>query len=76
MGDKKTIEDVIAKASEYLKNPNSIEMIREAYKLARIKHEGQFRKSKDPYIQHPLEVAYMLAELACFSGNDLCWPAP
>lgn len=63
MGDKKTIEDVIAKASEYLKNPNSIEMIREAYKLARIKHEGQFRKSKDPYIQHPLEVAYMLAEL-------------
>lgn len=63
MGDKKTIGDVIAKASEYLKNQKSIEMIREAYELARQKHEGQFRKSKDPYIQHPLEVAYMLAEL-------------
>lgn len=63
MESKKTIEDVIAKAGEYLKNPKSIEQIRSAYELAREKHEGQFRKSKDPYIQHPLEVAYMLAEL-------------
>lgn len=61
--EKKTIEDVIAKASEYLKNPNNIALIRNAYELAKEKHEGQFRKSKDPYIQHPIEVAYMLAEL-------------
>jgi GTP pyrophosphokinase len=31
--------------------------------LAKEKHEGQFRKSLDPYIQHPIEVAYMLADL-------------
>lgn len=63
MGAKISIEDVIAKAGEYLKNPKSIELIREAYECARKQHEGQFRKSSDPYIQHPLEVAYMLAEL-------------
>ena len=60
---KKTIEDLVAKAGEYLKNPNNIEAIRAAYEYAKARHEGQFRKSRDPYIQHPLEVAYMLAEL-------------
>ena len=63
MGAKKTIEDVISKAGEYLKNPKSIQQSRDAFELARKHHEGQFRKSMDPYIQHPLEVAYMLAEL-------------
>ncbi|HNZ78239.1 MAG TPA: bifunctional (p)ppGpp synthetase/guanosine-3',5'-bis(diphosphate) 3'-pyrophosphohydrolase [Bacilli bacterium] len=60
---KVTFEDVIAKASEYLKNPKNIALIKDAYEVANEKHFGQFRKSKDPYIQHPLEVAYMLAEL-------------
>lgn len=58
-----TIEDVIAKASEYLKKQKNLDLIMDAYIFAKEKHEGQFRKSKDPYIQHPLEVAYMLAEL-------------
>ncbi|HRT69350.1 MAG TPA: bifunctional (p)ppGpp synthetase/guanosine-3',5'-bis(diphosphate) 3'-pyrophosphohydrolase [Bacilli bacterium] len=60
---KVTFEDVIAKASEYLKNPKNIALIKDVYEVANEKHFGQFRKSKDPYIQHPLEVAYMLAEL-------------
>ena len=58
-----TIEDVIAKASEYLKKQKNLDLIMDAYEFAKEKHEGQFRKSKDPYIQHPLEVAYMLAEI-------------
>lgn len=58
-----TIEDVISKAREYLKIQKNIDLILDAYELAKKQHEGQFRKSKDPYIQHPLEVAYMLAEL-------------
>lgn len=58
-----TIEDVIKKASEYLKKQKNLDLIMEAYEVAKEKHEGQFRKSKDPYIQHPLEVAYMLAEI-------------
>lgn len=58
-----TIEKVIDKARTYLHNEKNIEMIYKAYELAELKHRGQFRKSMDPYIQHPLEVAYMLAEL-------------
>ncbi|MDY0209027.1 MAG: RelA/SpoT family protein, partial [Bacilli bacterium] len=60
---KATFADVMAKVSEYLKNPKNLALIQDAYELANEKHLGQFRKSKDPYIQHPLEVAYMLADL-------------
>lgn len=58
-----TIKKVIAQASTYLHNEKNLDLIMRAYKLAEAKHAGQFRKSNDPYIQHPLEVAYMLAEL-------------
>ena len=38
-------------------------MIQKAYDLARNAHEGQLRKSGEPYIIHPLEVACILADL-------------
>ena len=59
----KTIDDVIEKASEYLHLEKNIDLIKKAYVYANKMHEGQFRKSGEPYIQHPIEVAYMLAEL-------------
>lgn len=34
-----------------------------AYQVARRCHEGQFRKSGEPYITHPIAVAQILAEL-------------
>jgi guanosine-3',5'-bis(diphosphate) 3'-pyrophosphohydrolase len=37
--------------------------VRRAYEVAARMHEGQFRKSGDPYITHPLAVAQILAEL-------------
>ncbi|HWV26418.1 MAG TPA: bifunctional (p)ppGpp synthetase/guanosine-3',5'-bis(diphosphate) 3'-pyrophosphohydrolase [Aeromicrobium sp.] len=37
--------------------------IRKAYEIADRLHEGQTRKSGDPYITHPLAVATILAEL-------------
>ncbi|MBQ1299452.1 MAG: bifunctional (p)ppGpp synthetase/guanosine-3',5'-bis(diphosphate) 3'-pyrophosphohydrolase [Aeriscardovia sp.] len=40
--------------------------IEEAWKVAREKHEGQFRASGEPYISHPLGVAQILADL----GSD------
>ena len=40
-----------------------LDMIEKAYKVARDAHEGQLRKSGEPYIIHPLCVALILAEL-------------
>ncbi|ANW17724.1 RelA/SpoT family protein [Streptomyces clavuligerus] len=37
--------------------------LREAYLLAESSHRGQFRKSGEPYITHPLAVTLILAEL-------------
>ena len=41
----------------------STAMIEEAYRLAATAHEGQFRKSGDPYVTHPLAVATIVADL-------------
>ncbi len=54
-----TIDDVLAKVRE--NNIGGEEVIRRAYLLASKLHEGQFRQSGEPYISHPLYVAYILA---------------
>ncbi|MDD3382355.1 MAG: bifunctional (p)ppGpp synthetase/guanosine-3',5'-bis(diphosphate) 3'-pyrophosphohydrolase [Bacilli bacterium] len=58
-----TIENVLAEAEKYLRQEKNIKLIKEAYDFAQFKHQGQFRMSNDPYIQHPLEIAFMLASL-------------
>ena len=40
-----------------------LEMIDKAYRLANEKHAGVFRKTGEPYIEHPLAVAGLLVEL-------------
>ncbi|ONI45786.1 (p)ppGpp synthetase [Candidatus Epulonipiscium fishelsonii] len=42
---------------------DDLSMIERAYDLANTAHNSQLRKSGEPYIIHPLEVAYILAEL-------------
>lgn len=59
----KTIDDIIIYCQSYLHNEDNLNLIKKAYDVAKKKHEGQFRKSGDPYIQHPVEVAYILATL-------------
>lgn len=49
----------------YIHDPKNRKLIEDAYLLAKEKHAGVFRKSGEPYINHPLEVAYILAELQC-----------
>lgn len=58
-----TIESLLSLASTYLKREKNIKLIEDAYNLAKQQHEGQFRMSGEPYINHPLAVAYMLTEI-------------
>ncbi|MDM5199919.1 bifunctional (p)ppGpp synthetase/guanosine-3',5'-bis(diphosphate) 3'-pyrophosphohydrolase [Fictibacillus enclensis] len=57
-----TIEEVLKNAESYL-SQEDIEFLRKAYEYAKDAHEGQFRKSGEPYIQHPVEVAGILVDL-------------
>ena len=40
-----------------------LKLVQRAYEVAEKAHDGQFRKSGDPYITHPLAVATILADL-------------
>ena len=53
---------LIARICKY--HPSTdVSMIEKAYKIAKKAHEGQFRKSGEAYIIHPLWVAIILADL-------------
>ena len=58
-----TFEDLQESYFEYITNQQDRDKIKEAYEYAKEKHEGQFRKSGEPYICHPLEVAYIISKL-------------
>ncbi|HYB00958.1 MAG TPA: bifunctional (p)ppGpp synthetase/guanosine-3',5'-bis(diphosphate) 3'-pyrophosphohydrolase [Ktedonobacteraceae bacterium] len=57
-----TIEDLLAEVSQYL-TPQDMEAIRRAFYVANQAHLGTIRRSGEPYIQHPLEVALLLADM-------------
>ncbi len=61
--DTVTIDDVLEYAGQYIKNPDSIALIKKAYNYIVEKHAGQKRLSGEPYIIHPVWVAYILATL-------------
>lgn len=58
-----TFEELQEKFFVYIKNPDDREAIKRAYLFVKEKHEGQMRKSGEPYIHHLIEVAYILAQL-------------
>src|SRR5690606_14319751 len=57
-----TFEELIALLKTYLSDED-IAFITKAYEYAKKAHEGQYRKSGEPYIIHPIQVAHILAEL-------------
>ncbi|MCR5307681.1 MAG: bifunctional (p)ppGpp synthetase/guanosine-3',5'-bis(diphosphate) 3'-pyrophosphohydrolase [bacterium] len=59
-----TIDDLLESCRKYLKKDENLNLINRAYNYALLKHTGQFRKSGEPYIIHPLAVAYILSELS------------
>ena len=56
------LENILAEA-ERNHPSDDFDMIRRAYAFAEQGHEGQVRKSGEPYLSHPLAVARILAEM-------------
>jgi guanosine-3',5'-bis(diphosphate) 3'-pyrophosphohydrolase len=56
------IDEVVRHAKNKRPKAN-IKLIERAYQLADAAHAGQFRKSGDPFISHPVAVATILAEI-------------
>ena len=48
--------------NKYITNEKHLATIRDAFDYAMRMHEGQMRKTGDPYIVHPLDVAITLSE--------------
>ena len=63
MKDTITFPDVMEKIKTYITDEKQLKNITKAYELAEAKHEGQFRKSGEPYIVHPLNVAKILTTI-------------
>ena len=57
-----TIQDIISKKKSMSKKVDS-KFIMKAYNFAKEKHGDQKRNSGEPYIIHPLQVAYTLATM-------------
>ncbi len=56
------IQDIIDKVAAY-HTPDDVELVRKAYVYAAAAHAGQTRLSGEPYLSHPLAVAYTLADM-------------
>lgn len=56
------LEDIIERVSAY--NPaGDLDLIKKAYIFSAKVHKGQVRLSGEPYLNHPIEVAMLLAQL-------------
>ena len=56
------ISQLVAKLEGYLP-PDEVERVQSAYEFAYQAHDGQRRRSGEPYITHPVAVADLLADL-------------
>ncbi|MBX7219703.1 MAG: bifunctional (p)ppGpp synthetase/guanosine-3',5'-bis(diphosphate) 3'-pyrophosphohydrolase [Blastocatellia bacterium] len=55
-------EDILEKVERY--HPNAdLDLLRRAYLFSAKMHKGQVRKSGEPYLAHPIEVANILADM-------------
>lgn len=67
-----TIDDLLKSILEYHDIPEDIEQVKRAYQYASFLHRDQKRKSGEPYIVHPLSVAYILTTFARADMNTIC----
>lgn len=66
----KTIDELIDLMKKNNKKSDT-KLIRRAYEYAKEKHGDQLRKSGEPYIIHPLQVAYILATIG-LDDSTIC----
>ncbi|KKB34562.1 RelA/SpoT family protein [Bacillus thermotolerans] len=57
-----TVDEVFEKTRKYL-NGEHVKLVEDAYQYAAEAHKEQYRKSGEPYIIHPIQVAGILADL-------------
>ncbi len=65
---KKRLETMLDKVRAYHPDPD-INSIRKAFDFGLMMHEGQVRKSGEPYMSHPLEVMDIIADLRLDSAS-------
>src|SRR5690242_20527483 len=53
---------LLDRVADYLPE-DRVSLVADAYGFAERAHDGSFRLSGEPYIQHPLEAAYTVADL-------------
>jgi GTP pyrophosphokinase len=57
-----SIDDIISRVTAY--SPQApVDVLRRAYEVSATAHDGQIRKSGEPYVMHPLAVAEILTTL-------------
>ncbi len=56
------LNDILQRVAAYHPDPD-LDIIKKAYVYSAKVHQGQIRKSGEPYLIHPLEVAGLLAQL-------------
>jgi len=55
-------EDIQERVETYMKGAD-LDLLRKAYVFSAKEHKGQTRSSGEPYLTHPLSVAFILADL-------------
>jgi GTP pyrophosphokinase len=60
---KITIEKLLATVKTYNQNAEDLELIQKAYDYAYQHHLGEKRKTGEDFIEHPLQVAYILTDI-------------
>jgi GTP pyrophosphokinase len=56
------INEITDKVASYIDNPD-LDLIQRAYIYSAQAHDGVVRRSGEPYISHPINVAYLLADM-------------
>jgi len=64
-------ENILEKVRAYQPD-GDLELLRRAYVFSAREHRGQLRKSGEPYLIHPLEVANILAEMQLDEASVAC----